>query len=269
MDTRNLRDLYDRDQRREVQFHGVTTDRLPHLTRVRENSGVFNQIVYADLTAATADDAITEQIAFFQGHHQRFEWKYFTHDRPADMLDRLRAHGFVIGDAEATLVLDLETAPADLFDTKGLDVRRITDAGQVHHVLSVQSRVFGGVDEVDEHDNPMADQLAGEMRSYTEHVSLYAVYMDGDVVSAAWIRYTAADSQFGSLWGGATLAAYRGRGAYSALLAVRSAEARDRGRRFLTVDASPMSQPILQKYGFQLIAHSHPCEWVPKAEENP
>jgi len=266
MDINALRELYDRDQRREVQFPGATVDRLPHLTRLREHTGAFNQIIYADLTATTANATIREQVAYFQGLNQRFEWKHFTHDQPTDMLDRLRAHGFEIGEAEAALVLDLTAASDGLFNTRGLDVRKITDSGQVHHVLSVQSRVFGGVDEMDEADNPIADQLAGEMQAHSDSVSLYAVYMDGDVISAAWVRYTAGDSQFASLWGGATLTAYRGRGAYSALLAARAAEARERERRFLTVDASPMSQPILEKHGFQLIGHSHPCEWSPRED---
>jgi hypothetical protein len=38
-------------------------------------------------------------------------------------------------------------------------------------------------------------------------------------------------------------------------------EAPQRGYRFLTVDASPMSRPILEKMGFQLIALSWPCQW--------
>ncbi|EQD40871.1 GCN5-related N-acetyltransferase, partial [mine drainage metagenome] len=53
--------------------------------------------------------------------------------------------------------------------------------------------------------------------------------------------------------GGATVPDYRGRGLYTALLAVRLQEAKRRGARFLTIDAGPMSRPIVEKYGFRLL----------------
>ena len=34
----------------------------------------------------------------------------------------------------------------------------------------------------------------------------------------------------------------------------------------LTVDASPMSRPILERFGFQMIAVSFPCKWNPASQ---
>jgi len=48
---------------------------------------------------------------------------------------------------------------------------------------------------------------------------------------------------------------------YTALLAVRLQEAAARQVGYLTVDASPMSQPILEKFGFECSAYSYPCKW--------
>jgi hypothetical protein len=59
---------------------------------------------------------------------------------------------------------------------------------------------------------------------------------------------------------------FRKRGLYSALLAVRAREARERGRAYLTVDAGAMSRPILERLGFQVIAHSYPCDWAAAAQ---
>jgi len=73
------------------------------------------------------------------------------------------------------------------------------------------------------------------------------------LVSSAWVRFNPG-SQFASLWGGSTLEQYRGQGHYTALMAVRAQEAARRGVRFLTVDASPMSRPILEKQGFRVIS---------------
>ncbi len=62
-------------------------------------------------------------------------------------------------------------------------------------------------------------------------------------------------SPFASLWGGSTLASHRKRGFYTALLAVRVQEAIRRGARYLTIDASPMSRPIVARFGFVHLDH--------------
>jgi predicted acetyltransferase len=59
---------------------------------------------------------------------------------------------------------------------------------------------------------------------------------------------------------------YRGKGLYTALVAVRLQEALRRGARYLTVDASPMSAPILRRLGFQQITTTHPCKWQVKPQ---
>ena len=65
------------------------------------------------------------------------------------------------------------------------------------------------------------------------------------------------------MWGGSTVSEFRNQGLYTALLATRAQEARLRGVRYLTVDASPMSRPILEKFRFEMISTSWPCKWKP------
>jgi GNAT superfamily N-acetyltransferase len=57
------------------------------------------------------------------------------------------------------------------------------------------------------------------------------------------------------------LPAYRGRGLYTALLAARVQEARRLGASYATVDAGPMSLPILRRLGFQPLTVATPCIW--------
>ena len=47
-------------------------------------------------------------------------------------------------------------------------------------------------------------------------------------------------------------------------MATRVQEAIRRGFNFLTIDASKMSRPIAEKYGFQLLTYAHACMWHPK-----
>ncbi len=70
-------------------------------------------------------------------------------------------------------------------------------------------------------------------------------------------------SSFASLWGGGTLPGWRGRGIYRALIAYRARLAAARGYRYLYVDASPDSQPILARLGFSRLAVTTPYTWDP------
>ncbi len=106
----------------------------------------------------------------------------------------------------------------------------------------------------------MGDYLQGALANYPDQISVYVVYVDEKPASTAWI-YFPKHSQFASLWGGASLSGYRRQGLYTSLLAARAQEAKARRVRFLTVDASPMSRPILEKFGFERIDWTYPCKW--------
>ena len=70
-------------------------------------------------------------------------------------------------------------------------------------------------------------------------------------------------TQFAGLWGGATRPAWRGRGIYRALVARRAQFAAARDVRFLQVDASDDSRPILERLGFVAITTTTPYVWTP------
>jgi GNAT superfamily N-acetyltransferase len=66
-------------------------------------------------------------------------------------------------------------------------------------------------------------------------------------------------TEFASLWGGGTVRAFRGRGIYRALVAHRARLAAERGFRYLQVDASAESRPILERLGFVQLTTTTPC----------
>ena len=79
----------------------------------------------------------------------------------------------------------------------------------------------------------------------------FVAFVDGELVAAAYASYT----PYGSiLFGGATLPAARGRGAYRALVAARAAEAAARGAPSVVTHAGRMSLPILERLGFERVA---------------
>lgn len=65
-------------------------------------------------------------------------------------------------------------------------------------------------------------------------------------------------TRFAGLWGGGTVAAWRGRGIYRALIAHRARVAAAQGYRYVYVDASSMSRPILARLGFHALSITTP-----------
>ena len=70
-------------------------------------------------------------------------------------------------------------------------------------------------------------------------------------------------TQFASLWGGGTVPERRGKGIYKATVAYRAGIAAARGCRYLQVDASDDSLPILARLGFERLSTTTPFNDVP------
>jgi hypothetical protein len=257
MDPQDILALYDAEMRMDPPADFAQVEKRPGLTLCIGDPPTMRGgwILYTRLDKHTVDAAIREVIALCQREGGDFEWKTYDHDTPADLRERLLAHGFQPEEPEALVALDLEDAPAYLWQPISADVRRITTPEGVDEVMRVEQQVWG--------DPPgeLDDELKRELRERPDALSMYLAFADGQPASAAWMRYHDG-RRFADLWGGSTMLEYRGRGLYTALVAVRAQEARARGVRFLTVDASPMSRPILEKLGFRFLTYTQPFVWT-------
>ncbi|MFE2913219.1 GNAT family N-acetyltransferase [Kitasatospora indigofera] len=207
---------------------------------------------------AALDDLITRQKAHFAAHGQAFEWKTRGHDLPADLPDRLLAAGFVPEPRETVLVgraadLDLDAAPP-----AGVTVRRTTDPADLPRIAAMESAVWG------EDMGFLAGHLLGLLTARPDETALLVAEAGGEVVSAAWLMLDR-DRDFAGLRGGSTLEAWRGRGVYRALVARRARIALEHGHRYLHVDASDDSDPILRRLGLTAITTTTPYVWTPPA----
>jgi hypothetical protein len=253
--------LYDQDQRKDLEYPNMRREVTPNVVRYINTSDTGEgAILYSQLNEATAEDAIREQVSYFESIGQDFEWKLYDYDQPPDLKERLGAYGFIVEEAEAIMVLDLEDAPEILRQPVLHKVQRIINPEKLADVQTIEQQAL-----LDEDSSWVIDYLRGALSNYPEQMSVYVAYIDAQPASAAWI-YFPEHSQFASLWGGATISGFRKRGLYTALLAVRAQEAKARQVRYLTVDASPMSRPILEKFGFEMIAYSYPCKWKLKSQ---
>jgi GNAT superfamily N-acetyltransferase len=258
MNIDELRQIYDREQRRDVQYVDTRREATAQVVRHIQTAGrQQGWVLWSDLNEDNVEDAITAQIDYFESIGYNFEWTVNEHDTPADLKQRLLNRGFVprYPDEDAIMVLDLEAHPGLLNQSVPDSIRRLTQPEEIAGLVELLNAVW------DEDLTPLGEDLARQLRHTPEAISIYAAF-DGDrVVSGAWTQFTP-DNRFASLWGGSTLPAYRKQGLYTGLLATRAGEAHERGKRFLRVDAAPMSRPILEKLGFVCITMASACMWT-------
>lgn len=258
MELHELLALYDQEERIKAVWPDIVREETDLVVRHRpkdpggHRDNIF--IAHTRLDAANADRVIQEQIAYARGLGLKVGWKLYSHDQPADLDARLLLHGFKPDEQESIMALELASAPAELLQPVSADIRQIRDLELLRDVEAVERAVW------DEDQSGIIGYLSDSLRSDRGWMSIYVAYDDDLPVSAAWL-YLEEGRPFASLWGGSTLAAYRKRGYYSALLAVRLQEAIRRGARFLTIDASPMSRPIVQRFGFRQITTACDYNW--------
>jgi GNAT superfamily N-acetyltransferase len=252
MNTDTVLALFDREERQEIEFPGTTKEVFPYLVRFLRPAPGMNYILYTDLNESNVDAVIEEQVAYFSGINRPFNWKTFSHDRPADLVQRLAARGFEIDDTDAVMVLDVAGAPESLLSTTTAHVRRLDHPSQLPDVVTVLESVW------DENFTWVYKRLGSHME-IPGYLSVYVVYVDDKPASTGWTYFNR--KNFASLWGGSTVADYRGRGLYTALLSARVQEARQRGVPYLTIDAGSMSRPIVARHGFEVITYTTDCNW--------
>ena len=231
---------------------GYTLDLFPDLCRhTAEDSGHEGHVGFANLSPDTAGGRIDEQIRHFERLGQPFEWKVHDFDQPASLKSLLEARGFGCGDAEAFLVAVLEEWPEADARPRNARIERITDSKGIRDFIAVEEAVWQQAFPTH------FARYTRELHSAPDITSFYCAYVADQPVAAGRIFFPAGSS-FASLWSGSVLPTVRGCGIYSALLAQRIAEAKSRGCRFVTVDAEPMSRPILLKKGFEHVCWTYP-----------
>jgi len=219
---------------------------------------------YRDLGGAAGADVdalIARQVSYFGEQGLGFEWKAHGHDLPADLTDRLRAAGFAPQPTETIMIGDLGSIDLGARPPDGVIVRGVTDASErsdLRGIAALEGAVW------DEHDTlGWIDHLAAERAADPDAMAIFVAEAGDVVVSAGWIRFPEG-TLFGTLWGGATLREWRGRGIYRALVAERGRLAAARGLRYLETDASDDSRPILQRLGFVPVTTTTPWIWSPR-----
>ena len=215
-------------------------------------SGVF----WSDLDQGSAGAVIAEQVEFFGGQGKMFEWKLYDYDQPADLASLLLDAGFVPEEAEALMLAEVTRVPQQVKLPDGVRLERVTDAAGIAALTGLHEDVFG------KDESGLRNALTEQLSAAPELIEMVVAMAGDQPVCSARIEFVPG-TQFAGLWGGGTLPQWRGRGIYRALVAYRAALAAGRGYRYLQVDASPDSRPILERIGFDCLAITTPYIWSP------
>lgn len=202
------------------------------------------------------DSLIARTVACFTARGEGFEWKTYGHDRPADLPVRLRRAGLVAEPQETVLIGETSRMAVRPVLPDGVVVRAVTVRADLVRIAALEGEVWA------EDMSWLADELVGLLAADPDHVTIMVAEAGGEIISAGRLEIVRG-TEFAGLWGGATLPTWRGRGIYRALVAARALLAQARGVRYLQVDASDDSRPILERLGFAAVTTTTPYIWTP------
>lgn len=247
MDHDEVLSLFDHQMRQR----GEGAQRAGDVVRQAGADGDWNGVVWSGLEPATADAVITEQVRYFTGLGRDFEWKLYAYDRPDDLGARLRAAGFTPEPEETLMIAEIRDLPTDVELPDGIRLEPVTDPAGVDLLADVHDQAFGAS------GSRLREQLLAQLAQRPDTIGMTVALAGEQPVSGARMELHPG-TDFASLWGGGTLPAWRGRGIYRALVAHRARIAAASGYRFLQVDASSQSRPILRRLGFAPLSTTTP-----------
>jgi len=242
-------------RRHSLAAPGAGIEADARITRVVSDRLGWNGVIWSDLSDRDADATIAVEVERFAARGHPWEWKYHSYDRPTDLPDRLRAAGFIAGEVEAVLVAEVSELRIDTAPPSGVELMPVRDQAGTDALVQVHDEVFGG-----SYHAVGKAVLAGIVSDPPSTAAVVAI-AETRPVAAGRVEFPEG-TDFATIEGGGTLAEWRGRGIFRSLVAYRAALASRRGYRYLQVDASSESRPILLRLGFVEL-----CKTIPFRHE--
>jgi ribosomal protein S18 acetylase RimI-like enzyme len=247
-----LRALYDDEMRRRIVAPPglAREDRGPLTWMLGPRPHPLDHMVaHSRMSATDADATIARVVDDARRGGYGVSWGVHAHDDPTDLASRLGRHGFVdeLG-PESILVLDARDPRLDALPAPGVTIRRIEREADVGDVVAINEAVWGP-----DFTPWLLRWYRGAWAGEADPIGVYVADVDGVAAGTAWVAPHRGRS-FASFFGATVLPAFRGRGAYRALVAARARFARESGSHWLVVGANDQSAPRLARVGFVRIA---------------
>lgn len=259
MDPESLLKAYDEQLRTDAETPSALSVAREGPLRLVTFAGGRGFVTYQDLGGADADGIralVAKALDHYRGDPEiaRVEWKTRDHDRAPGLPESLLAEGFVADDTESIMIGEARALAVDVALPEGVTLRSVTAEADVRAMTAMQSEAFG---------DSLGDEIANALirrLAFDEEMELWIAEADGQIVSAGRLE-PVPDTEFAGIWGGATLAEWRGRGIYRALTAARARSALSRGKRYINSDSTEYSRPILERSGLLKVSTTTPYTW--------
>ena len=242
--------LYDETMRRNASVAGCARKQTAQSSRYSTASGSLRYVMWHQFSADATDHCIIEEIAAATGSVEALMWKVYGHDAPTNLRERLLAHGFADHDPCTLMVAPVARVIAELGDPPNhITVRQLREASEFDAYQEIWDSVWPTAPNaryVNDYRTLAADRDPG--------VVFFAGFSSSHEPVTSGYLFHAPGSPFALLCGGATKTTWRNQHAYSAMLIARTKCALERGANYLSVEASPQSQPILERLGFERLS---------------
>jgi GNAT superfamily N-acetyltransferase len=204
-----------------------------------------NVVFRANFAAGDPDSNVEKLIEHLMAHHMPLSWFIGPTTQPADLSQRLLAHGWRLDDNAPGMALDLLTLDENAPLSSKLKIEQVSDGETLEQWIRVL--VAGS-----EFPDSVLDFVLGLYRQYgyasSPAVRCYLGQLDGEPVTTSLLFLAGGVA---GIYDVATLPHARGQGFGTAITLAPLLDARRLGYRFGILQSSAMGLNVYRRLGFQ------------------
>jgi len=240
--------LYESDMRRAAFVPRLRAQQLPELKRYVDAGNREALIMWHHFPAAEAARIVARELAHFASVGD-FAWKIYDGDQP-DLLAALLSDAGLRARENASLLVQSthDLSALSLAQALGpeIEIRVLTRREEVELLRSVWQSVWPN------ESHGWLAVLAEAIEAQSDQLKILIALFNGAPVSSGYVILDPRGN-FAYLGGGATVAPFRGRGIYRALIDARLRLAAAANIGHVAVEANAASSAVLQRLGFQVL----------------
>lgn len=204
-----------------------------------------NGVVRTAFTAADVDAKIDEITKHFIERNVPAAWLVGPSTQPADLGSRLEAHGWILGETDPGMAIDLLTLREDDSLPPGLVIKEVSDGEKLKQWIRTMTVGSGIPDSM---QNMLLDLCARYGFVHVPSVGYYLGLLNGEPVATSLLFMAGGVA---GIYDVATLPEARGQGIGTALTVAPLLAARTRGYRFGVLQSTQMGLNVYRRLGFQ------------------
>lgn len=224
----------------------VELARVPGFTLVNSSltDDTFNYAIDADFSSSNVDEKILEVTNYFSQKNSPFSWWVSPHDKPNDLQEHLKNHGYENTANNCAMYFDLDAWNGEIFSMPKLNIIRATDEKTLHDFALVLANdkaafktYFSWLASILTDDDP---------------IEYYVGYVDGKPVVRGLSCYFA---QVAGLHWLSTAPSERRKSYGRVMQEYRLKRAKDLGYHIAVLQASSKDYRLYQQLGYKECGH--------------